>query len=125
MSKLFALAKTPIGDLIIGIAFGKLSKLLPIKRVKETSMVIAFWHPKPFWERHILIVPKKAIKKITTLEEEDLDYVSEVYKVAKEIVEELKLEKDGYTILTNGGNRQEVNQLHFHLASGKQISKQI
>lgn len=125
MSKLFSLAKTPIGDLIVGIAFGRLSKLLPVKRVKETGMVIAFWHPKPFWERHILIVPKKAINKITALKKEDLDYISEVYKVAKEIVEELKFEKDGYTILTNGGNRQEVNQLHFHLASGKQISKQI
>ena len=121
MSKLFSLAKTPMGDFIVGIAFGKLSKLIPVKRIKETNKIIAFWHPKPFWEKHILIVPKKAIKKITALKDEDLDYVAEVYKVAKEIVKELEWEKDGYTILTNGGNRQEVSQLHFHLASGKQI----
>lgn len=123
MSKLFSLAKTPVGDLIVGIAFGKLNKLIPVKRIKETDKAMAFWHPKPFWEKHILIVPKKAIRKITSLEKDDLEYVSEIYKIAKEIIVDLGWEKDGYTILTNGGNRQEVNQLHFHLASGKKIGK--
>ena len=117
--KLFALAKTPIGDLIIGTAFGKLSKLLPVKRIKETDKVLAFWHPVPSWEKHILIVPKKAIKKLTALKEEDLKYVDEVFRIAKEVVMELGWEKGGYTLLTNGGNRQNVNQLHFHLVSGK------
>ena len=118
--KLFSLAKTSIGDLIVGLAFGKLSKLLPVKVVKETSKVIAFWHPKPFWEKHILIVPKKAIKKITAIKESDLEYIKEVYLVTKEIVNELGWGKEGYTLTTNGGNRQEVNQLHFHLWSGSQ-----
>jgi len=119
--KLFSLAKSPVGDLIVGLAFGKFNKLLPVMRVKETDKVIAFWHPKPFWEKHILIVPKKSIKKLTSLKEEDLKYIDEVFVIAKEIVEELGWEKNGYTLLVNGGTRQEVNQLHFHLASGEQI----
>lgn len=119
--KLFLLAKTPLGDLIVGLAFGKFSKVLPVKRVKETDKVIAFWHPKPFWEKHILIVPKKAIPNIVLLKDEDYEYVEEVYKVAKEIVLELGWDKTDYFILTNGGTRQEVNQLHFHLGSGKRI----
>ncbi len=123
MSKLFSLAKTPIGDLIIGIAFGKLHKFIPVKRVKETNNVIAFWHPKPFWEKHILIVPKKAIKKITKIDAKDFVYLNDVFMVAKSIVEELGWEKDGYTLLSNGGKRQEVNQLHFHLVSGKQTGR--
>ena len=117
--KLFALAKTPIGDLIIGAAFERLSKLLPVKRVRETDKVLAFWHPTPSWEKHILIVPKKAIKKLTALREEDLEYIEDVFRAAKEIVVELEWEKGGYTLLANGGDRQEVNQLHFHLTSGK------
>ena len=64
--QIFKLAKTPLGDLIVGVAFGTpLANLLPIKRIKETDKVIAFWHPKPFWERHILLVPKKQIKSLT------------------------------------------------------------
>lgn len=122
MSKrVFALAKTPVGDLIVGLAFGRFSKLLPVKKLKETDKVIAFWHPKPFWEKHILIVPKKAIKRLTALRDSDLGYIDEAFKVAKELVETLGWEKDGYTLLINGGKRQEVNQLHFHLTSGKEL----
>lgn len=118
---LFSLAKTPVGDFIVGIAFGKFSKFLPVKKLKETDRVIAFWHPKPFWEKHILIVPKKPIKKLTSLKEEDLPYIEEVFRVAKDLVKELGWEKEGYTLLVNGGKRQEINQLHFHLASGKEL----
>lgn len=122
MSKrLFSLAKTPIGDLIVGLAFGKLSGVLPVKRLKETEKVIAFWHPKPAYEKHILIVPKKAIANLTTLNPNDIEYISEVFLVAQELVNSLKLEGDGYSLLTNGGKKQEVNQLHFHLTSGKKI----
>lgn len=117
---LFSLAKTPLGDLIVGLAFGKFSKLLPVKKLKETDKVIAFWHPKPFWEKHILIVPKKPIKNLDSLKEEDYIYVNEMVKTASEFVKELGWEKEGYTLLVNGGKRQEVNQLHFHLASGKE-----
>ena len=120
--QLFGLSKTPIGDLIVGLAFGTpLNKLLPVKRIKETDKVIAFWHPKPFWEKHILLVPKKRIKSITSLEDVDYLYIQELYKVSKEIVKDLGWDKTEYTILTNGGNRQEVNQLHFHLNSGKKL----
>lgn len=116
----FKLAKTPLGNLIVGIAFGtSLSKLLPVKRVKETDKVLAFWHPKPFWEKHILLVPKKPIKNITSLNTDDYAYIQEIYKLTKEIVEELGWDKTEYTVLTNGAGRQEVNQIHFHLCSGE------
>lgn len=120
---LFSISKSPLGDLIVGLAFGKFSGLLPVKRIRETEKVIAFWHPKPFWEKHILIVPKKPIKRMLDLTDKDSEYIFEVYKVANEIVKELGWDKDGYTLLSNGGNRQEVNQLHFHLAGGKTLSK--
>lgn len=121
--KLFSIAKTPLGDLIIGLAFGKLSKLLPVKKVVEADKVVAFWHPKPSWEKHILIVPKKPIKKLTDIKKEDIAYVNEVFVVTKRLVEKFDWEKDGYTLLVNGGKRQEVNQLHFHLISGKKLVK--
>lgn len=119
--KLFALAKTPLGDLIVGLAFGKLSNFLPVKKIKETEKVIVFWHPKPFWEKHILIVPKKQIRNIVEVGLEDMIYIDEVYRVVGEVIKELGWEKGGYSLLTNGGSRQEVNQLHFHLQSGEQI----
>lgn len=115
----FKFAKSPAGDFLVGITFSKFSKLIPVKRVKENDKVIAFYHPKPFWENHIVIVPKKQIKKITYITDEDKNYIFEVFKVAAEIVEELGWEEKGYSIMANGGKRQEVNQIHFHLHSGK------
>ena len=115
---LFTLAKSPVGELIIGIAFGTFSKLIPIKRVKETDKVVAFWHPKPFWEEHILIVPKKGIKNLSSVHPDDFEYISDIFKVAQEIVKERDWDSKDYTIVTNGGSRQEVAQLHFHLGRG-------
>jgi len=115
------LAKTPIGDLIVGLVFGKFSKLLPVKKVKETDKVIAFWHPRPLWEKHILIVPKKPIKKLIIFTKKDEEYISEIFKITAELVKKLELENKGYSLIVNGGKKQEVKQLHFHLYSGKKL----
>lgn len=101
--KMFTFSKTPLAGKLVGIVFSKLSRHLPVKKIKETDLVIAFWHPKPFYEKHILIVPKKAIKNITSISKDDQEYIVEVYKVTGEIVNKLGWEKDGYTILANGG----------------------
>ena len=89
--------------------------------IKINNKVIAFWHPKPFWQEHIVLVPRKPIKSLTSISEDDLKYIAEIYKVIQEIVIELKWDKSGYSVLINGGNRQEINQIHFHLFSGDEI----
>ena len=116
--QLFAFSKTTLGELIVGIAFGKLSKLLPVKRVLETDQVLAFWHPKPYWEQHILIVPKRTIKNLASATPEDLPYIQAVFAAAQEIVVNEGWDKTDFSITTNGGARQEVAQLHFHLMRG-------
>ena len=121
LKRLFSLAKSPMGDLIVGFAFGKFSKLLPVKRIVDNDKIVAFWHPKPFYENHILIVPKRSIKKLTTISEDDLPYINEVCRVVKQIVTDLGWEKGSYSLITNGGSRQEIAQLHFHLCSGKEV----
>ncbi|NQS89449.1 HIT domain-containing protein [Patescibacteria group bacterium] len=114
------MAKTSIGDYIVGTTFASLSKALPVKRVFENDKVVAFWHPKPFWDKHILIVPKRKIRSMVSIQEKDLPYIAEIFTATKLIVEEQNW--DEYTLLVNGGNRQEVNQLHFHLCTGKELN---
>jgi len=119
---LFIIAKSPLGELIIGLAFGKLSKLLPVDRIKETNKILAFKHPRPYWKEHILIVPKKAIKSLTEVTDADLEYISEAFQVAREIIKERGWKNSDFTIVTNGGKRQEVPQIHFHLGSGPTLN---
>jgi len=71
---------------------------------------------------HILIVPKKAIRSLIEVKDEDLVYISEVFRVAREIVKERGWKETDYTIVTNGGKRQEVPQIHFHLGSGATLN---
>lgn len=119
---LFGLAKTELGDFIVGITFGKFSALLPVKRVIENDKVLAFWHPKPFWENHILIVPKKSIESLTNVQQEDGEYILAMFTAVKDIVKKLNWEKASYSILINGGSRQEVKQLHMHLFMGDEVT---
>lgn len=118
---LFKFSKSKLGELIVGIAFGKFNKLLPVKRIYENEYILAFWHPKPYWEKHILVVPKKAIKDLHSMKEDDTKYITEVFKAIQLIVMEQNLHESDYTVITNGGTRQEVKQLHFHLGSGKKV----
>lgn len=118
--KLFSIAKNSLGNLIVGLAFEKASKLLPIERIYENSKIVVFWHPKPSYEKHILIVPKKSIKDLSVINKEDKVYLYEVFKAVTKVVFDLNL-KD-YSVITNGGLRQEIKQLHFHLISGKKLN---
>jgi len=115
------MAKTPLGDYIVGTTFESLSNALPVKRVYENKLIIAFWHPRPFWEKHIVIVPKKKIKNIASIKNDDQALINEVFVSVKDIVQ--KLGWTEYTLLVNGGNRQEINQIHFHLCSGKEVNE--
>ena len=116
---LLTLARSPLGSLIVGIAFGHCSKILPVNRVHETDKMLAFKHPKPHWEEHILIVPKKAIKSLHTTKTELQPYLAEIFHVAQQIITSKKNRYNSYQLIINGGERQEVPQLHAHLGFGK------
>ena len=114
---MFELAKTPLGKFVVGIAFGKLTKLLPVKRVSQNKYYLAFYHPKPSYKIHILIIPKKGIRNLQFIDEKNEIYITECIKAVGKIAKDLKLEKDGYRLIANGGKHQEIPQLHFHLIS--------
>lgn len=95
-----------------------MSFLIPVERLRETSLLLAFYHPNPAYPIHILIVPKKGIPTLMHLAPEDSQLLSEVFQTIASLVQELELEKQGYRIITNGGHYQDIQQLHFHLISG-------
>ena len=71
----------------------------PVEKVRETENVLAYKHTRPFWETHIVVVPKKHIASLLTLEESDA----------------------AVRVLTNLGDYQDSKHLHFHINSGDQI----
>jgi len=123
---LFKLAKMPLGDFIVGAVFTHLTPILPVNKIQETDKAVAFWHPKPYWEKHILIVPKKPIKNLFSIDSRnavDSSYIMGCFELIQKVVKQQNWEDGSYSVLVNGGTIQEVNQLHFHLFSGGEVNE--
>jgi histidine triad (HIT) family protein len=104
--------------------FGKIIRgELPCKKVYEDDKIIAFWDIAPAAPVHILIMPKKEIPDLQSMQEEDLPLLGAVVQVAQKLAEELDL-TEGYRLLTNSGPEagQTVFHLHFHLLGGRRLS---
>lgn len=93
---------------------------LPATKIFENELILAIEDLHPVAPVHVLIIPKKAIKNLQSLQEEDLALMGEVARVAQLIAEE-KGVADGYRLLTNNGADagQTVFHLHFHLIGGR------
>lgn len=94
-----------------------MSFAIPVKRLHETATLLAFYHPRPSYAVHILIVPKKALDSLSALDSSDDIFLADVFRTTQILVKELNLATNGYRLIVNGGEYQEVPQLHFHLIS--------
>ncbi len=97
-----------------------LSGSTPIDIVFESDIVLAYYHTKPFWQTHIVIVPKKHIKDLAHVVDEDMYILEEMMRVARDLAKDFDL-KDGIQLLTNLGKWQDTPHLHFHFAVGEKI----
>lgn len=92
-----------------------------VEKVAETENVLAFYHTQPFWETHIVVIPKKHISSLLTLETSDAQLFLELFEVIKQVAENVLTQKGAARVLTNLGDYQDSKHLHFHVCSGKQI----
>ncbi|WP_053957571.1 histidine triad nucleotide-binding protein [Inediibacterium massiliense] len=99
-----------------------ISKQIPSKIVYEDDSVISFYDIDPQAPVHIVIVPKKHIKSLDHIIDEDQDLIGHIFLCAKKIAGELGL-KDGYRIINNCGKLggQTVDHIHFHLLGGREL----
>jgi len=123
MHYLLSLARSWPSRLIIGWIFAHMSFAIPVNRLHDTKTLLAFRHPRPSYPIHILLVPKKAIGSLSDLQPEDGDFLAEVIRVTQELVKDLDLAASGYRLIVNGGEYQDVPQLHFHLIAGDNLHR--
>lgn len=103
-----------IAGILVSFGITKTPELIP-EVLKETDMAIAIKHPRPQADIHYLIFPKKDIKDISDVTEEDKPYLLDVINITGELIRENNL-KD-YRLIVNGPGYQTVRYLHFHLFS--------
>jgi histidine triad (HIT) family protein len=111
------LARLPLLRHLVGWIFATMSFALPLHRLRETRTLIAFYHPRPSYAVHILLVPKKALPSLVALTPDDQEFLVDLFQCVQSLVAELNLEPCGYRLVANGGKYQDIPQLHFHLIS--------
>jgi len=85
---------------------------------------IAFRDINPQAPVHVLIIPRKPITSIKTIEEEDVPLVGHLFMVARELGKSLGVEESGYRLVINNGTDagQTVSHLHVHLLAGRNMN---
>lgn len=102
----------------IGWIFAHMSFAIPVKRLRETDTMMAFYHPKPSYPFHVILVPKKEIPALKDLDPNDAAFLRDLYATVQSLVEEFHLQ--AYRLIVNGGEYQDFPHLHFHLVADVQ-----
>ena len=100
---------------LIGWMFAHMSFVIPVKRLRETETLLAFYHPKPAYPFHVLLVPKKSVVSLKEFDSKDSAFLIDLYSTVQSLVDEFQLA--AYRLIVNGGEYQDFPQLHFHLIS--------
>ena len=113
---LFKIAKGRFTGNIVGLGFQYFSFAIPVKKGFNSQKVLGFFHPKPSYKEHMVFVPKKIISNLTKLtNDNNVLYFLDIWYSIQEIAIQHYGKKGIYVICANGGKRQEVQQVHFHL----------
>ena len=105
----------PVVRYLIGWVFEYMSFAIPVKRLRETETLLAFYHPKPAYQFHVLLVPKKSVASLQEFDSKDAIFLIDLYSTVQSLVAEFQL--TAYRLIVNGGEYQDFPQLHFHLIS--------
>ena len=101
-----------------------IKKEIPAKIVYEDDDILAFEDIAPKAPVHILIIPKKEIKTLNDITEEDTNLIGQLSVVAKKIAKDKNIDQEGYRLVMNcndyGG--QTVYHIHLHLIGGRKLS---
>lgn len=97
---------------------------LPSKKAFENERILAIEDIHPAAPVHLLIMPKKPIRDLQSVELQDLPLISEIVQVAQELAVQYGIDQ-GYRLLTNIGSDsgQTIFHLHFHLLGGRPLGQ--
>lgn len=95
---------------------------IPADIVYEDDLCLAFHDVQPAAPIHVLIIPKKQVANVASLDAADEALAGHLLLTAAKVARQLKLDQ-GYRIVANCGQDggQSVDHLHLHLLAGRQM----
>ena len=102
-----------------------IAREIPADIVHEDELCLAFKDINPQAPVHILIVPKKAVPRVSEAGAEDGELLGHLLLVTRIVAEEAGALGDGggYRLVINNGAQagEEVPHLHIHLLGGRKM----
>ncbi len=95
-----------------------LSGRTPVDAVIETPNVLAYHHTRPYWPVHIVVIPKRHIASLMTLQSEDAPLLAEMVQVIQQVAAQVVADHGACRVLTNLGRYQDSKHLHWHVSAG-------
>ena len=89
-----------------------------VRIVTETDNVLAYHHTRPFWPEHIVVIPKRHVVSLLTIETHDAPLLFELLAVIREVAAKVVAEHGACRVLTNLGEYQDSKHLHWHICFG-------
>lgn len=114
---LLKIARWRWSRVFLGWVMSHISFVIPVERLVETESLMAFYHPRPSYNVHILIVPKRPFHSLVDVPLDADDFLRDVLATVQVLVRRHSLEEKGYRLIVNGGDYQDVPHLHFHLVA--------
>ena len=100
-----------------------LSGKTAVEKVVETGHTLAFYHTRPFYEVHIVVIPKKHIASLLDVAEEDQEIVNDLFSVLQKVSKQVNDQYGACTVSTNLGEYQSNKHMHWHIHFGNRIKE--
>jgi len=97
---------------------------IPAGIVYEDHLLIVFRDINPQAPHHLLLVPRKHIATTLDIDDEDMELIGHIYRVAAKLAMQLGFAADGFRVINNCNEAagQTVWHLHFHLLGGRKLT---
>ena len=96
-------------------------RAVPLEVVHEDDLVLAYHHTRPFWQVHLVAVPKRHLASFTTIGAPDEADVRALLAVVQQLARRVEEEHGAAAVLTNLGSYQDSKHLHVHVHSSAQV----
>ncbi len=97
-----------------------INRRMPAEMVHEDEVCVVFKDIRPAAPVHLLLVPRKHIRSVNDLQNEDRDIMAHLLVTARDMAREYGVDQSGYKLLFNveKGGGQVIFHLHLHLIGG-------
>ena len=90
----------------------------------EDDDVLAFRDINPQAPIHFLVIPKKEIRTLNDIEENDKNLIGKLFIIAKQLAKSEGISEEGYRTIFNCNEHgaQTVYHIHLHVLGGRQMT---